>query len=225
MDFRTSLFSLSARSLTSRPQAPCTSSTRPTEGSRVHHSCRRSPLGSHRCRPGRMHSRHPLRFATRLSTVSILVAAALSDPRSHPEYQAVSSSPSSTGGSTRCTCCSMLRSCTPLPSLSSLSVLASRSRSQEAQSNGMAVTPVLIFPQNAKKIPGYENWKPEYIDYLFLSFHTSSTVGPNRYDRPLEESEDHDDLPGNDIARLSSSCLPPVRSALSGDFQQFFDNS
>ncbi len=50
--------------------------------------------------------------------------------------------------------------------------------SQQAQYCGEVVTPVLIFPQNATKITGYECWKPGFIDYLFLSFHTSSTVGP-----------------------------------------------
>ena len=50
--------------------------------------------------------------------------------------------------------------------------------SQQARSSGMDVPPVLVFPQNATKITGYEDWKPGFIDYLFLSFHTSSTVGP-----------------------------------------------
>jgi len=38
--------------------------------------------------------------------------------------------------------------------------------------------PALIVPQNASKIQGLERWKPGFIDYLFLPFHTSSTVGP-----------------------------------------------
>jgi hypothetical protein len=50
--------------------------------------------------------------------------------------------------------------------------------SQEAQCRNEKVTPVLLFPQNANTITGYENWKPRFIDYVFLSFHTSSTVGP-----------------------------------------------
>ncbi len=50
--------------------------------------------------------------------------------------------------------------------------------SQEARCSGKDVPPVLVFPQNATKITGYERWKPGFIDYLFLSFHTSSTVGP-----------------------------------------------
>ncbi|MCX6701492.1 MAG: hypothetical protein NTV68_16485 [Methanomicrobiales archaeon] len=50
--------------------------------------------------------------------------------------------------------------------------------SQQARCSGKDVPPVLIFPQNATKITGYEGWKPGFIDYLFLSFHTSSTVGP-----------------------------------------------
>ena len=52
-------------------------------------------------------------------------------------------------------------------------------RSQRARSGGEdAVPPVLVFPQNAVAYPGYEAWTPGFIDYLFLSFHTSSTVGP-----------------------------------------------
>ncbi len=50
--------------------------------------------------------------------------------------------------------------------------------SQQARCSGKGITPVLIFPQNATKITGYEGWTPGFIDYLFLSFHTSSTVGP-----------------------------------------------
>ena len=50
--------------------------------------------------------------------------------------------------------------------------------SQQARCSGMEVTPVLVFPQDASRIQGYESWKPGFIDYLFLSFHTSSTVGP-----------------------------------------------
>lgn len=50
--------------------------------------------------------------------------------------------------------------------------------SQQARCGGKDIPPVLIFPQNATKITGYEGWTPGFIDYLFLSFHTSSTVGP-----------------------------------------------
>ena len=40
------------------------------------------------------------------------------------------------------------------------------------------ITTVLVFPQNATTFPGYENWKPGFVDYLFLSFNTSATFGP-----------------------------------------------
>jgi len=50
--------------------------------------------------------------------------------------------------------------------------------SQQDRSCGKTCTPVLVFPQHANSYPGYEGWTPGFIDYLFLSFHTSSTVGP-----------------------------------------------
>ena len=50
--------------------------------------------------------------------------------------------------------------------------------SQQDRSCGKTCTPVLVFPQHATSYPGYEGWTPKFIDYLFLSFHTSSTVGP-----------------------------------------------
>ncbi len=37
---------------------------------------------------------------------------------------------------------------------------------------------ILVFPQNVDTYPGYDSWIPSFIDYLFLAFHTSSTVGP-----------------------------------------------
>jgi hypothetical protein len=49
---------------------------------------------------------------------------------------------------------------------------------QQAQSSGEVVPPAIVFPLKEREISGYENWKPGFIDYLFLSFHTSSTVGP-----------------------------------------------
>lgn len=49
---------------------------------------------------------------------------------------------------------------------------------QQDRSCGRMCTPVLVFPQHAASYPGYESWTPGFIDYLFLSFHTSSTVGP-----------------------------------------------
>lgn len=50
--------------------------------------------------------------------------------------------------------------------------------SQQDRSCGRTCTPVLVFPQHATSYPGYEGWTPGFVDYLFLSFHTSSTVGP-----------------------------------------------
>jgi len=49
---------------------------------------------------------------------------------------------------------------------------------QQAQSSGEYIPPAIVFPLREKKISGYENWKPGFIDYLFLSFHSSSTMGP-----------------------------------------------
>ncbi|MFA4876853.1 MAG: hypothetical protein WC586_05530 [Methanoregula sp.] len=50
--------------------------------------------------------------------------------------------------------------------------------SQQDRCSGKTSKPVLVFPQNATSYPGYEEWTPGFVDYLFLSFHTSSTVGP-----------------------------------------------
>lgn len=49
---------------------------------------------------------------------------------------------------------------------------------QQARSSGTLIPPAIVFPQRERKISGYENWKPGFIDYLFLSFHSSSTMGP-----------------------------------------------
>jgi hypothetical protein len=49
---------------------------------------------------------------------------------------------------------------------------------EEKMAGGNVVPPVLVFPQNTMAFPGYEGWTPGFIDYLFLSFHTSTTVGP-----------------------------------------------
>ncbi|HWQ20433.1 MAG TPA: hypothetical protein VN455_11690 [Methanotrichaceae archaeon] len=35
-----------------------------------------------------------------------------------------------------------------------------------------------LFPQRANSIPGYEDWIPRYMDYLFLAFTTTFTFGP-----------------------------------------------
>ncbi len=37
---------------------------------------------------------------------------------------------------------------------------------------------ILVFPQNVDTYPGYDDWIPGFIDYLFLAFHTSNAVGP-----------------------------------------------
>lgn len=50
--------------------------------------------------------------------------------------------------------------------------------SQEARCSNRPYTSVLVFPQNETDYPGYEDWKPGFIDYLYLSFNTSSTFGP-----------------------------------------------
>jgi hypothetical protein len=49
---------------------------------------------------------------------------------------------------------------------------------QEKRASGEVVPPVLVFPQNSASFPGYGGWMPGFVDYLFLSFHTSTTVGP-----------------------------------------------
>lgn len=36
----------------------------------------------------------------------------------------------------------------------------------------------LLFPQKQTTVPGWENWKPKFIDYLFFSFFTSSSFAP-----------------------------------------------
>ncbi|MFZ0004636.1 MAG: hypothetical protein WCC86_07780 [Methanoregula sp.] len=51
--------------------------------------------------------------------------------------------------------------------------------SQHARDSGMAYVPVLIFPHNANEIQGYENWKPGFIDYFYLSSLISSSIGPS----------------------------------------------
>jgi hypothetical protein len=36
----------------------------------------------------------------------------------------------------------------------------------------------LYFPQYSGKIPGWEHWKPKFLDYVFFSFFTSTGFGP-----------------------------------------------
>ena len=52
------------------------------------------------------------------------------------------------------------------------------SPSQEKRVTGEKVAPVLIFPQNNASYVGYENWTPEFIDYLYFSSNTSTAFGP-----------------------------------------------
>jgi hypothetical protein len=35
-----------------------------------------------------------------------------------------------------------------------------------------------LFPQDVAAYSGYADWVPGFVDYLFLSFSTSSTLGP-----------------------------------------------
>ena len=51
--------------------------------------------------------------------------------------------------------------------------------SQCARNQGASFVPVLIFPHNASKLPGYDDWRPGFIDYLYLSFLISSSIGPS----------------------------------------------
>lgn len=36
----------------------------------------------------------------------------------------------------------------------------------------------LLFPQYQSKIPGWENWKPHFLDYIYFSFFTSTGFSP-----------------------------------------------
>jgi len=35
-----------------------------------------------------------------------------------------------------------------------------------------------LFPQIGNSIKGWEKWKPDFVDYLFLAFSISTTFGP-----------------------------------------------
>jgi hypothetical protein len=50
--------------------------------------------------------------------------------------------------------------------------------SQQARCSNRTFVPVLVFPQNQTTFPGYADWRPGFVDYLFLSFNTSTTFGP-----------------------------------------------
>ena len=43
---------------------------------------------------------------------------------------------------------------------------------------GEKIHPEIVFPQYGSPFESLANWKPSYLDYLFLSFNTSSTFGP-----------------------------------------------
>jgi hypothetical protein len=43
---------------------------------------------------------------------------------------------------------------------------------------GAKSRPLLVFPQNNVQYPGYDDWLPGFVDYLFVSFCMSSTLGP-----------------------------------------------
>lgn len=43
---------------------------------------------------------------------------------------------------------------------------------------GVPARQALAFPQDIAPYPGYADWVPGFADYLFLSFSTSSTLGP-----------------------------------------------
>lgn len=49
---------------------------------------------------------------------------------------------------------------------------------QETRRKGIKPALSLIFPQNENAYSGYEDWHPSLVDFLFLSFNTSSTLGP-----------------------------------------------
>lgn len=37
-----------------------------------------------------------------------------------------------------------------------------------------------LFPQLSMKVEGYSEWRPDFVDYLFLAFNTSTTFGPTQ---------------------------------------------
>lgn len=38
--------------------------------------------------------------------------------------------------------------------------------------------PDFVFPQQANSIPGWNKWQPQFVDYLFLAFNTSTSFSP-----------------------------------------------
>ncbi len=51
-------------------------------------------------------------------------------------------------------------------------------RYQDQIAAGEKVHPGVMFPQNALGMESMRGWRPEFMDYLFLSFNTASTFGP-----------------------------------------------
>jgi hypothetical protein len=49
---------------------------------------------------------------------------------------------------------------------------------QLARAGGGTARALLVFPQNSGVYPGYQGWVPGFVDYLFVSFCMSSTLGP-----------------------------------------------
>jgi hypothetical protein len=43
---------------------------------------------------------------------------------------------------------------------------------------GQAAPQVLVFPQDVAAYPGHADWIPGYMDYLFLAFSATTTLGP-----------------------------------------------
>ncbi len=49
---------------------------------------------------------------------------------------------------------------------------------RELRRAGLAARQILVFPQDIVAYSGYADWMPGFVDYLFFSFSTSSTLGP-----------------------------------------------
>lgn len=49
---------------------------------------------------------------------------------------------------------------------------------QQRIADGEEIHPGIIFPHHTMQFKSLETWRPAFVDYLFLSFNTSSTFGP-----------------------------------------------
>lgn len=49
---------------------------------------------------------------------------------------------------------------------------------QQRVADGEEIHPGILFPHNTMNTKSLSSWRPAFIDYLFLSFNTSSTFGP-----------------------------------------------